>query len=64
MCVCVRGVDGSLRLLPQFSVDTGMGLERLVRVVQGKSSNYDTDLFTPLLAAIQQVPVLLFHPTG
>ncbi|XP_047435242.1 alanine--tRNA ligase, mitochondrial [Mugil cephalus] len=49
-----RELDHSLRLLPQFSVDTGMGLERLVRVLQGKRSNYDTDLFTPLLHAIHQ----------
>lgn len=55
MCVCVREVDGSLRPLPQLSVDTGMGLERLVRVLQGKRSNYDTDLFTPLLQVLQQV---------
>uniref|UniRef100_A0A7N5ZV30 Alanine--tRNA ligase n=1 Tax=Anabas testudineus TaxID=64144 RepID=A0A7N5ZV30_ANATE len=49
-----RDVDRSLLLLPQFSVDTGMGLERLVSVLQGKQSNYDTDLFTPLLHAIHQ----------
>ncbi|KAM4749821.1 alanine--tRNA ligase, mitochondrial [Anableps anableps] len=49
-----REVDQSLRLLPQFSVDTGMGLERLVGVLQGKRSNYDTDLFLPLLDAIHQ----------
>lgn len=49
-----READRSLRLLPQFSVDTGLGLERLVSVLQGKTSNYDTDLFTPLLHAIHQ----------
>ncbi|XP_046907071.1 alanine--tRNA ligase, mitochondrial [Hypomesus transpacificus] len=49
-----READHSLRPLPQFSVDTGMGLERLLAVLQGKRSNYDTDLFSPLLSAIHQ----------
>ncbi|KAM9857578.1 alanine--tRNA ligase, mitochondrial [Aulostomus maculatus] len=49
-----RVANHSLQLLPRFSVDTGMGLERLVSVLQGKRSNYDTDLFKPLLDAIHQ----------
>lgn len=44
-----RKADGTLEELPSKHVDTGMGLERLVRVLNNKSSNYDTDLFQPLI---------------
>ena len=44
-----RKADGSLEQLPEKHIDTGMGHERLVRVLQNKSSNYDTDIFQPLI---------------
>jgi alanyl-tRNA synthetase len=47
-----RQADGTLNPLPAPSIDTGMGLERITAVIQGKLSNYDTDLFTPILEAI------------
>jgi alanyl-tRNA synthetase len=47
--------DGSLELLPAKHVDTGMGFERLVRVLQGKSSNYDTDIFTGTIEKIKEI---------
>ena len=50
-----RESDRSLRSLPHKHVDTGMGYERLVSVLQNKRSNYDTDVFTPLFKRIQEV---------
>ncbi len=50
-----READGSLTDLPNKHVDTGAGLERIVAFVQGKTSNYDTDLFTPILDEISEI---------
>lgn len=50
-----RNPDQSLTPLPARHVDTGMGFERVSAVIQGKRSNYDTDVFTPLFAAIREV---------
>lgn len=48
-----RKADGSLEPLPAKHVDTGMGFERLCMALQGKKSNYDTDVFTPLIREIE-----------
>ena len=50
-----RKADGSLVKLPSKHVDTGMGLERLARVLQGKFSNYDTDVFLPLIKKLEDL---------
>lgn len=50
-----READTSLRPLPKKHIDCGMGLERIVSVVQGHRSNYDTDLFTPIFEEIKKV---------
>lgn len=55
-----RKKDGSLESLPARHVDTGMGFERLVRVIQNKSSNYDTDVFQPFIKHIEKQTGLVY----
>jgi len=50
-----RKADGTLEKLPAKHVDTGMGFERLCMVLQGKQSNYDTDVFTPLIREVETI---------
>ena len=49
-----RKADGTLENLPNKHVDTGMGFERLVMAIQGKKSNYDTDVFQPLIKSLSE----------
>ena len=58
-----RKADGSLEELPAKVIDTGMGFERLCMAVQGKLSNYDTDIFTPIIAEIEKVTSVKYNPT-
>lgn len=53
-----RKADGSLELLPMHVIDTGMGFERLVRALQCKHSNYDTDIFQPIIKEISRLSAL------
>jgi alanyl-tRNA synthetase len=59
-----RSKDGSLEPLPQKHVDTGMGFERLVRVLQNKHSNYDTDVFTGTIEKIEKLVNKKYNPTS
>lgn len=56
-----RKKDGNLEQLPAKHVDTGMGFERLVRVLQGKKSNYDTDVFTGTIAETEKISGLKYE---
>ena len=55
-----RKADGSLEKLPARHVDTGMGFERLCMALQGKTSNYDTDVFTPLIEKVERITGLKY----
>jgi len=55
-----RKADGSLEKLPARHVDTGMGFERLCMALQAKTSNYDTDVFTPLIQKVEQITGLKY----
>jgi len=55
-----RKADGSLEKLPAKHVDTGMGFERLCMALQGKTSNYDTDVFTPLIEKVEAITGLKY----
>jgi alanyl-tRNA synthetase len=57
-----RKADGSLVKLPKQHVDTGMGFERLVRVLQGKQSNYDTDVFKPVIDKLEELSGHRYKP--
>ncbi len=57
-----RNEDGSINPLPRPSIDTGMGLERITSVLQGKNSNYDTDLFVPIIKQIEAITSRSYEP--
>ena len=59
-----RKADGSLEPLPAKNIDTGMGFERLCMVLQGKSSNYETDVFSGMIGKIEELSGHKYHESG
>ena len=59
-----RKADGHLENLPAKNIDTGMGFERLCAVLQGKNSNYDSDVFTGMLARIEEISGHKYHESA
>lgn len=59
-----RKANGELEELPEKHVDTGMGFERLCMILQGKRSNYDTDVFTPLITKVEQLTGIQYEDTA
>lgn len=59
-----RKANGKLELLPNTNVDTGMGFERLCMALQGKKSNYDTDVFTGMISRISEISGMPYEPEG
>jgi alanyl-tRNA synthetase len=59
-----RSADGQMKNLPRPSIDTGMGLERVTSVLQGKIGNYDTDLFAPILKRLEDISGNIYGQDG
>ncbi|HEX2965546.1 MAG TPA: alanine--tRNA ligase [Syntrophorhabdaceae bacterium] len=59
-----RSADGQMKKLPRPSIDTGMGLERITSIMQGKIGNYDTDLFVPILKRLEEISGHVYGENG
>ncbi len=59
-----RSADGQMKSLPRPSIDTGMGLERITSILEGKVGNYDTDLFVPILKRLEDISGHIYGQDG